>query len=108
MNDLIPKMINLKGREKFTRVLAGAPETRGMKSGYVCLQPGQEVGVHKSEAREESVVILEGSADIFIDGKLALVAHADHLIYIPPETVHNIKNSSEKILRYVYVTAPSG
>lgn len=106
MNTLDPQYVPLSGAQKFTRLLAGVPHTRGMKSGYVTLQPGESVGEHKTEAREEAVVILEGTASVYCEGKHLFNAQAQSLVYIPPEKKHDIKNEGKEMLRYVYIVTP--
>jgi mannose-6-phosphate isomerase-like protein (cupin superfamily) len=106
MKDLKPISIKLEGSERFQRLLAGAPATAGMKSGHITLKPGESVGEHKTEAKEESIIVLEGTADIYCEGKLLFIVREKSLIYIPPEVNHDIKNSSDKVLRYVYVVSP--
>lgn len=91
---------------RFTRLLAGAPETCGMKSGSVALAPGEAVGEHVSSGREESVIILEGCADVFVGGVKVFTAAEGTLVYIPPDTRHDIRNSGGSCLRYVYIVAP--
>lgn len=100
------KRVELKGDERFTRLLAGMPETRGMKSGYVTLMPGEAVGEHATSGREESVIVLEGEAEVFIDGGKLFTAGERTLVYIPPDTRHDIRNAGPGCLRYVYVVAP--
>lgn len=101
-----PTTIKLAGAEKFTRLLAGTPATAGMKSGYLTLKPGEMVGEHKTDAREEAIIILEGKASVYCDNQLAFVSEAESLVYVPPETLHDIRNEGDKILRYVYVVTP--
>ena len=103
---MLPKRVELNGNERFKRLLAGTPETAGMKSGYVTLNACESVGEHKTEAREEAIIVLEGSAEIVVGGKAVFTAAARNLVYIPPETTHDIRNSGEGPLRYVYVVTP--
>jgi quercetin dioxygenase-like cupin family protein len=86
--------------------LAGAPETKGMKSGYVVLQPGESVGAHSTGAKEEAIIILEGALQVFVDGNPVLTAEKDRVVYIPPETPHDMKNIGTGVARYVYVVSP--
>lgn len=106
MNLTNPIVVKIDGAEKFVRLLGGPPATAGMKSGFVTLKPGESVGAHKTEGREEAIVILSGRASIFCRGELFAVAEAASLAYIPPETAHDIKNAGDCDLRYVYVVAP--
>ena len=106
MENLKPSLVKLSGSEKYTRLLAGAPSTAGMKSGYVTLLPGESVGEHRTDAREEAVIVLEGKASVYRGKELLFTADQESLVYIPPETDHDIKNESDKKLRYVYVVTP--
>lgn len=103
-----PKKVKLEGVERYTRLLGGSPETAGMKSGFVTLNPGESVGQHSTADREEAIVILEGSAEVVINGEPVFAAGGHHLVYIPPQTPHDILNTGTLPLRYVYVVAPVG
>jgi quercetin dioxygenase-like cupin family protein len=106
MNDMKPILVKLSGSEKYTRLLAGAPSTAGMRSGYVTLLPGEAVGEHRTDAREEAIIVIEGRASVYRGKELLFAAEEESLVYIPPETDHDIKNETDKKLRYVYVVAP--
>lgn len=101
-----PQLVSISGNEKFTRLLAGVPSTAGMKSGYVILKPGESVGEHKTDAREEAIIILEGKAAVYCEKNLLFTAEAESLIYIPAETIHDIQNAGDKNLRYIYIVTP--
>jgi len=103
MRDLKPLIVPLKGNEKYQRLLSDVSDTAGMKSGYVVLKPNESVGEHNTEAKEEAIIILEGKAEVHIAGSPLFCVDENNLIYIPPQTVHDIKNISEGDLRYVYV-----
>jgi mannose-6-phosphate isomerase-like protein (cupin superfamily) len=99
-------MVRISGTERYQRLLAGVPATAGMKSGAMTLQPGESVGEHKTEGKEETILILEGKADVYVEGQLVFTAEKESLVYIPPETSHDIKNSGDGRLRYIYIVAP--
>jgi len=86
-------------------ILTGPPETVTMKSGYVVLEPGRSVGKHSTEHHEEILIVLEGQGEMrFHDGsKLELKART--ALYCPPETEHDVWNTGNELLRYVYVVA---
>ena len=100
-----PIIVRLEGGEKYQRLLGGEPATRGMKSGNVTLKPGESVGEHSTSGREEAIIILEGEAEVTC-GSDKLAAGADTLVYIPPETPHDVRNPGAGPLRYVYVVSP--
>lgn len=97
--------IKLKGRQKFVRLLGDSTKLRGLCSGLVALKPGKSIGEHKTDNKEEVLVIIKGNATIYYGKSKSIKAGQNTFIYIPPETVHNVKNSGSKILRYVYITA---
>ena len=103
-----PKLVQLKGEDKYQRLLAGAPETQGMKSGYMTLNPGESVGEHSTGQKEEAIIVLEGKGEISCEGALPMKAEENTLIYVPPETAHDVKNTGKDVLKYVYVVSPLG
>jgi len=88
-------------------VLTGAPQTAGMRSGFVRLKPGQTIGWHTTGANEEALVILYGKGKALIDGQSGQSFSAPALVYIPPETRHNVENAGTDPLEYEYVVAPA-
>jgi len=86
-------------------ILTGPPETISMKSVYVVLEPGRSVGKHSTEHHEEILIVLEGQGEMrFRDGS-RLELKARTALYCPPETEHDVWNTSAGTLRYVYVVA---
>ena len=88
-------------------LLKGAPQTAGMRSGFVRLQPGQSVGWHSTARNEEALTILHGAGDALIEGQAKRSFVAPQLVYIPPATRHNVENTGREVLEYVYVVAPA-
>jgi len=88
-------------------LLEGAPQTAGMRSGFVRLKPGESVGWHSTGQNEESLVILHGAGDALIAGQAKRSFAAPRLLYIPPATRHNVENTGHEVLEYVYVVAPA-
>lgn len=104
MPDLKPLVVRLlDSKDKYQRLLAGTPDTAGMKAGFMKLTPGESVGQHSTDAREEALIILEGTAEIHIDGSALTHVPAGHLVYIPPRTQHDVRNAGAGSLQYVYV-----
>ena len=88
-------------------LLQGAPQTAGMRSGFVRLKPGETVGWHTTGQNEESLVILRGEGEALIDGQAKQTFSAPAFAYIPPATRHNVSNTGKTLLEYVYVVAPA-
>ena len=87
-------------------LLKGAPQTSGMRSGFVRLKPGETVGWHTTGEYEEALVILRGHGEARIEGEAALPVASAMEVYIPPATRHNVANTGSEMLEYVYVVAP--
>lgn len=88
-------------------ILKGAPQTAGMRSGFVRLQPGETVGWHTTGKNEEALVVQRGKGEALIDGQPGLPFVAPALVYIPPATRHNVENTGKDPLEYEYVVAPA-
>jgi mannose-6-phosphate isomerase-like protein (cupin superfamily) len=88
-------------------LLQGAPQTAGMRSGFVRLMVSASVGWHTTGQNEESLVILHGQGEVLIDAHEKQSFHAPAFAYIPATTVHNVSNTGKDILEYVYVVAPA-
>jgi mannose-6-phosphate isomerase-like protein (cupin superfamily) len=87
-------------------LLHGSPQTAGMRSGFVRLMPGETVGWHTTGNNEESLVILRGRGEARLEGQPPRPLAAPAFAYIPPSTRHNLANTGEGPLEYVYVVAP--
>lgn len=71
------------------------------------LLTGATVGWHTTGKNEESLVILQGKGEALIEGQPSMQFAAPAVVYIPPETRHNVKNLGTEPLQYVYVVAPA-
>jgi mannose-6-phosphate isomerase-like protein (cupin superfamily) len=89
-------------------LLQGAPQTAGMRSGFVRLKPWEAVGWHTTGDHEEALVILRGSGEAQIEGHKPMPVASRVMVYIPPMTRHNVQNTGREVLEYVYVVAPAG
>jgi len=78
-----------------------------MRSGYVRLKPGETVGWHTTGKNEETLVILTGHGEARLEGQPTRPFSAPGLVYIPPALKHNVANTGNEILEYVYVVAPA-
>ena len=103
-----PKVLkrSLAGEERFLRILNGDTETRGMRSGFVVLKPGESVGEHDTHAREEAIIFIEGKGEVKFGEGESTEAGENNVIYIPPGTLHDVRNTGKENLKYLYVVAP--
>ena len=101
----VPKVIrpNIEGKD-YCRIL-GVPESVVMKSGMVLLQPNKTVGKHNTEAYEELVIVLKGQGEMILSDGKKLELKEGNILYCPPNTEHDVKNSGSLPLQYIYVVA---
>lgn len=92
----------------FQRVLPGPPETIRLKSGMVTLPAGESVGAHNTGEREELVYTLSGSGEFRTENGEVLALSPGAAVYCPPNTGHDVFNTGDEELRYLYVTANLG
>jgi mannose-6-phosphate isomerase-like protein (cupin superfamily) len=102
-----PLTLPLKCAEGDCPLLEGIPQTAGMRSGFVRLRPGGSVGWHTTGQNEEALVVLRGRGEARLEGQPGRTLAAPMLAYIPPATRHNVANTGNEPLEYVYVVAPT-
>jgi len=101
-----PKVIqaNADGKE-YLQLLGGPPESITMRSGKVVLQPGKTVGRHSTEGNEELLVLLAGEGLFLLSNGDKLDICAGTVLYCPPDTEHDVRNTGSIPLEYIYVVA---
>jgi quercetin dioxygenase-like cupin family protein len=100
---------DLKNNNEYQLILMGKPHTYGMQAGRVYLEPGQSCGQHSTNAHEEMLVFLSGQGEACIgEQKRLCQIGKGKVLYIPPHTLHDIKNSDNEPLVYIYCVAPIG
>jgi len=99
-------VVVLNDLPEYQRLLAGRPQTCGMRSGRVYLNPSENCGQHSTEQNEEMLVFLSGQGELLIGGKESFQVGQGRISYIPPNTVHDVKNTGSELLIYIYCVAP--
>ena len=99
--------VDLNERPEYQRLLEGVPQTHGMRSGRVYLEPGKACGQHSTKHHEELLVFLAGQGQLQIGDSDRLAVGAGKVAYIPPETVHDVHNTGSDALVYIYCVAPA-
>jgi mannose-6-phosphate isomerase len=90
-----------------TESLIKPPASEALKSGRVILSPGEEIGEHVTEKREELLVVLRGTATLAKEDE-RIELHKGKTHYIPEGIRHNVINMSDKELEYVYIVSLFG
>lgn len=102
-------VIDLNKNNEYQPILSGQPQTCGMRSGRVFLQPGEACGQHSTNAHEEMLVFLSGQGQALIGKENNPYEVAEgKILYIPPHTAHNIENVGTEPLIYIYCVVPAG
>ena len=86
-----------------TRILS-PPKAQKLKAGFVILKPGENVGKHKTTKKEELLIILEGEAVVVYESQENQVKEGQ-VAFIPENIEHDVRNDTDKILKYLYVVA---
>ena len=100
-----PKIVKLKSGSKYQRLFSRDSGTRGIKSGHVTLKEGEEIGEHSTNDLEEALIILKGSGRLIINKKKGLDFEDNTVLYVPPDTIHNVKNTGSGVLEYIFITS---
>jgi mannose-6-phosphate isomerase-like protein (cupin superfamily) len=100
-------IVNVENNADYQSILDGHPQTCGMRSGRIYLGTGQACGLHSTNAHEEILVFLSGQGEALIGDKDSRHrVGKGKVLYIPPHTPHDIRNSGIEPLVYIYCVAP--
>ena len=96
----------MKDGSPYQRLLGGQPQTCGMRSGRVRLMPGETCGRHSTGDREEMLTFLSGEGTLLAGGEDGFEVGQGRICYIPPDTIHEVKNTGSGPLVYIYCVSP--
>jgi quercetin dioxygenase-like cupin family protein len=88
---------------EYTRIIR-PPQSKALKSGRVILRPGEEVGEHITEKREELIIVIKGKAAIIKQEKEYEIGIGE-TFFIEKNIKHNIINKSDFELEYLFVVS---
>jgi mannose-6-phosphate isomerase-like protein (cupin superfamily) len=75
------------------------------KASYLIIWIKQGVRSHKHVTHTESIVVMEGTGEMTVDGKTFLIKAGDYFV-IPENTFHALKVTSQKPMKVISVQAP--
>ena len=101
-------VVNLNDSPDYQKLLDGEPQTRGMRAGRVYLRPGKTCGQHSTGSNEEVLVFLSGQGVLLAGENDSFQVGKGKVSYIPPNTIHDVKNTGVEPLIYIYCVAPVG
>lgn len=76
-----------------------------MNFAVVQFQPGEDFKAHYHNTMEENFFILEGCADIVVDGVVHHLTEGQ-FIHIEPEEIHYVMNNGTKPVKMISTLAP--
>jgi mannose-6-phosphate isomerase-like protein (cupin superfamily) len=94
-----------EGRISSARVLAGRPGGGAAFIDLVVVPPGCAIGVHTHGPDEETYVVVDGSAEMTVDGASIAVGPGDVVVNRAGGT-HGLANPGPDPLRLVVVDVP--
>ncbi|MFH1051541.1 MAG: cupin domain-containing protein [bacterium] len=104
----LPKVISFNpDSTEYQRILEGIKDSVVFYSGVVTLAPNESVGVHNSKIYEEMIIILEGEGKFLISGNTSFDLKFGDIAFCPPFTEHNMVNTGNKNLKYIYIAVKS-
>jgi quercetin dioxygenase-like cupin family protein len=103
------KMANPKPSERFrTELISNKENAKQLAAIMVILPPspaGEKVAYHYHKNRESVIMMIDGEATEYVEGK-AIPLKTGDLIYLAPMAKHSIVNNSGKDCRYMEFYAP--
>ena len=103
----VPFALEIEDTKEFQRLLNKNTQSCGMKAGKVYLEPGQNCGQHSTKENEEMLIFLSGTGTALIKDSDSFDVGVGKIAYIPPQTQHDIKNTGNEPLIYIYCVAPA-
>lgn len=97
--------MQLKGRQRFLRLLGDSSKVKGLRSGFVNLKLKESVGWHNTGPCEEVIFIISGSGWVSYGKRKRLKVKKNMFVYIPPQMPHNLTNTGKDLLKYIYTVA---
>jgi quercetin dioxygenase-like cupin family protein len=79
------------------------PFSERLRSGSVVLDPGEEIGEHRTDDKEEAIIVLHGTATVICEEEKFAVGEKQ-FAYIPRDKTHNVLNETDGSVEYVYIT----
>lgn len=106
MIDLKTKSIKLTlDSIEYQRLLKRGEDSFSVNSGFVTLKSGECVGEHSTNSCEEIIIVIEGKGELLIDNSETFKMNEGFILYCPPNTIHNVTNVGDHLLKYIYITA---
>jgi mannose-6-phosphate isomerase-like protein (cupin superfamily) len=103
-----PFVLDLPADNEYLPLLQPGKSSVRMHSGCVSLKPGESVGEHSTENYEELIVVIAGSGELESEGFTERrQISAGQVAYNPPHSRHNVHNTGDTVLKYVYIVAPA-
>lgn len=87
-----------------TESIIKPPQSRSLKGGRVKLKPGEEIGWHTTDQREELIIPVKGKATVKIKEENIKLGPGQ-TYYVPEGIKHNVTNQENKELEYIYVVS---
>lgn len=100
------KAVSLPGREH--KMIIGPDnfcESTKMCFGVADFPANQHAPAHVHEEQEEILYVLKGRGEMYFDNELEKIEEGT-CIFVPPKVVHSINNTSDEVLKVVYVFSP--
>ncbi|AEH44869.1 Cupin 2 conserved barrel domain protein [Thermodesulfatator indicus DSM 15286] len=72
---------------------------------YLLIEPGVEIPVHIHDPEIDSILVLEGEAEIYMNGGWHKVEAGDYL-FVPAKEEHGVKNIGKTPLKLFIVHSP--
>jgi mannose-6-phosphate isomerase-like protein (cupin superfamily) len=97
--------LQVKGRQRFLRLIGDSDKLKGLRSGYVVLKSKESIGEHNTGSSEEVIFIISGSGSVCYGKKNIVTVKNNSFVFIPAQTPHNVTNTGRNLLKYIYTAA---
>jgi mannose-6-phosphate isomerase-like protein (cupin superfamily) len=103
-----PKVITFDpDTSSYQEIFNGDKDSVVFYSGVVTLEPYKSGHIHSTEVYEEMIVVFNGQGQVKITNGKTLDLEFGNIAFIPPKTEHQVLNTGNTNLKYIYIATKS-
>jgi mannose-6-phosphate isomerase-like protein (cupin superfamily) len=91
----------------YQEIFDGEKDSVVFYSGVVTVLPKTSGHLHSTEIYEEMIVVLEGEGQVRVTKQKNLDLKFGNIVFIPPNTEHQVFNTGTKNFKYIYIATKS-
>ncbi|OCC14899.1 hypothetical protein DBT_1694 [Dissulfuribacter thermophilus] len=80
-------------------------QDQGLSVSMLEIEPGIEIPIHIHETQADSIYVLSGEGQAFVNGEWQAISEGDYIL-VPSGEEHGVKNTGNQVLKLFIVHVP--